>query len=301
VEYGFADSKGDDVSILKNNWEDLAEAVVRALATYLKVPYDGPVGSDFYTVKSGDTLWKIANANQVSVDALKAANNLTSNSLTIGQVLKIPSNGVTEQPSRNTYVVKSGDSLYKIANQFNTTVSELQRLNNLSSSTLQIGQVLKLPSSTPVGGNTYVVKSGDSLYKIANQFNTTVSELQRLNNLSSNTLQIGQVLKLPSSNVSDSNNDFYTVKSGDSLYKIANQFGVSVSAIMNANNLSNSNLSIGQKLIIPKSNENQVYTVKSGDSLYKIAQEFNTTVKEIQALNNLNSTMLSVGQKLLIP
>ena len=247
VEYGFADSKGDDVNILKNNWEDLAEAVVRALATYLKVPYDGPVGSDFYTVKSGDTLWKIANANQVSVDALKAANNLTSNSLTIGQVLKIPSSGVTDQPSGNTYVVKSGDSLYKIANQFNTTVSELQRLNNLSSNTLQIGQVLKLPSSTPVGGNTYVVKSGDSLYKIANQF------------------------------------------------------GVSVSAIMNANNLSNSNLSIGQKLIIPKSNENQVYTVKSGDSLYKIAQEFNTTVKEIQALNNLNSTMLSVGQKLLIP
>lgn len=70
---------------------------------------------------------------------------------------------------------------------------------------------------------------------------------------------------------------------------------------MKANNLTNSNLSIGQKLMIPSQNEKQVYTVVSGDSLYKIAQKFNTSVKAIQDLNNLNNTMLSIGQKLLIP
>ena len=60
--------------------------------------------------------WKIANANNISVDAIKKANNLTSNSLTVGQVLLLPSDDTTQ--STNTYTVKSGDSLWKIANQY---------------------------------------------------------------------------------------------------------------------------------------------------------------------------------------
>lgn len=249
VEYGFADSSGDDVNLIKNNWEELAEAVVRALAIYIGVPYDGPTGSNYYTVKSGDTLWKIANANNTTVDALKSANNLTSNSLTVGQLLMIPA--------------KSGSS----------------------------------------NENTYTVKSGDSLWKIANQFNMTVAELKRLNNLTTDSLQVGQILKIKEGTVSNPSNtgNTYTVVSGDSLYKIANRFGVSVSDLMLANNLSNSNLSIGQKLVIPSKNANNVYTVVSGDSLYKIAQKFNTSVQAIQNLNNLSSTSLSIGQKLLIP
>lgn len=308
VEYGFADSTGDDVNILKNNWEDLAEAVVRALATYIGVPYTGGSTSydNYYTVKAGDTLWKVANANNVTVDALKQANNLTNNSLTVGQLLKIPVTGPGSIGGENTYKVQAGDSLYKIANQFNTTVDELKKLNNLTSNLLQVNQVLRIPGGT-TSESTYTVKAGDSLYKIANQYNTTVSELKKLNNLSSDILSIGQVLKIPSGSFSgtgssSANSQYYIVVAGDSLYKIANQFGVTVSALMNANNLSNSNLSIGQRLLIPSpSSNNQVYTVVSGDNLYKIANQFNTTVKAIQDLNNLSSTSLSIGQKLLIP
>lgn len=251
VEYGFADSPGDDVNQIKNNWKELAEAVVRALAIYLGVPYKAPSGSDFYTVKSGDTLWKIANAKGISVDDLKKANNLTNNSLTLGQILKIPKKSAPEIPSGNTYTVKSGDSLYEIANKYKTTVAELKSINNLTSENLKIGQVLKVPND-----------NGASV--------------------------------TPPENI-------YTVKSGDSLYKIANQFGVSVADIMTANNLNNSSLSIGQRLVIPKSNTNQVYTVQNGDSLYKIAQKFDTSVSELQKANNLSTTNLSVGQKLLIP
>lgn len=121
--------------------------------------------------------------------------------------------------------------------------------------------------------------------------------------MNSDILQIGQILKVPnfSSNNIPNNETIYTVKSGDNLYKIANQYGVTVSSIMSRNNLANSNLSIGQKLVIPTSSTNQVYTVVSGDSLYRIAQKFNTTVKAIQELNNLNTTSLTIGQKLLIP
>jgi LysM repeat protein len=98
--------------------------------------------------------------------------------------------------------------------------------------------------STPTSTNTYVVKSGDTLYSIANKNNTTVDELKTLNNLSSNTLSIGQVLKLPFTTIT------YTVVKGDTLYSIAQKYNTTVSSIETLNNLSTSNLSIGQKLII---------------------------------------------------
>ena len=139
-------------------------------------------------------MYKIAIENNTTVDELKRLNNLTSNLLSIGQILKLPPKEMTQD---NTYIVKSGDSLYKIAQIYNTTVSELINLNNLTSTTLKIGQVLSIPSSVvPSSVQTYTVKSGDSLYKIAQKYNTTVAELRRLNNLNSDLLSIGQVLKI---------------------------------------------------------------------------------------------------------
>lgn len=240
VEYGFLDSTGDDVNQLKNNWQNYAEAVVRAVTEYLNLTYIPVEGSNYYTVKSGDSLWSIAKKNNVSVSQLKEANGLTSNSLSIGQVLKIPTEIEEEQIDTNTYTVKKGDSLYKIAQNYNTSVSELIKLNNLTNTNLSIGQVLKIPTQT---FNTYVVKSGDSLYKIARENNTTVDEIKELNKLTNNLLSIGQVLNLPSNSVNT-----YTVKSGDNLYKIARENNTTVNNLMKLNNLSSTTLSIGQVL-----------------------------------------------------
>ena len=240
VEYGFLDSTGDDVNQLKNNWQNYAEAVVRAITEYLNLTYVPVEGSGYYTVKSGDSLWSIAKKKNVSVNELKEANGLTSNTLSIGQVLKIPKEIEEPEVDTNTYIVKKGDSLYKIAQNNNTTVSELIELNNLTSTNLSIGQRLKLPTQV---FNTYVVKSGDSLYKIARENNTTVDVLKDINNLTSNILSIGQVLKLPGEEANT-----YTVKSGDNLYQIARQYNTTVSNLMMLNNLPSTNLSIGQIL-----------------------------------------------------
>ena len=132
VEYGFTDSNKDDVSQIKNNWEDLAEAVVKALAEYIGVPY---VTSDnnYYVVKSGDTLWSIAKKYGTTVDSLKQINNLKSNLISVNQKLLIPN---------NYYIVKKGDTLYSIAKKYNTTVNNLKTINNLKSDLLSIGQKL---------------------------------------------------------------------------------------------------------------------------------------------------------------
>ena len=247
VEYGFADSTGDDVSQLKNNWENLAEAVTKAIVEHAGGKYVAPAGSNYYTVKSGDSLWSISRKFGVSVDELKNANNLSSNLLSVGQNLIIP---VKEaQDTSDEYVVKKGDTLYSIARKYNTSVDNLKSINNITTDSLAIGQIIKLPSTSSTASDTYIVKKGDSLYSIARTYNTSVDKLKEINNLTSNALAIGQVLKLPSSNASEK--VVYTVKKGDSLYSIAREYGTTVDAIKKLNNITSNTLSIGQKLLLP--------------------------------------------------
>ena len=171
-----------------NNYEKYAESVIQTIANYYNVPYTYTLENE-YIVKKGDSLWSISRTYGITVDELKKLNNLTSNLLSIGQILRIPSNNITT--SNNTYTVTKGDSLWSISRKFNTTVDKLKSLNNLTNNILSIGQVLKIPS------NNYVVVKGDSLWSISKKFNTTVDEIKRINNLNSNILSIGQNLVIP--------------------------------------------------------------------------------------------------------
>lgn len=152
-----------------------------------------------YTVKSGDSLYSIARNYGTTINVLKDVNNLTSDTLSNGQVLKIP--GKSDENIKNyiNYTVKPGDSLYKIAGLYETSVNEIKNINGLLNNNLEINQVLKIPttSSNQVNYINYKVKSGDSLYKIANLYDVTVNEIKNLNNLTSNNLAIDQVLKIP--------------------------------------------------------------------------------------------------------
>ena len=253
VEYGFIDDT-KDVEFLKENYKELAEAVISAVANYIGVPYTPPEGitTNTYVVQKGDSLYSIANKLGTTVSELKKENNLTSNTLQIGDVLRIPTKEIYEG-EENVYIVQKGDTLYSIAAANNTTVDELKRINNLTSNILSTGQLLKIPSAL-LPESTYTVKKGDSLYSIANKYNTTVDELKRINNLTSNILSIGQVLKLPSDKVSDvekeENTISYTVQKGDSLYSIARKYSTTIDKIKDLNNLTTNLLSIGQILIV---------------------------------------------------
>ena len=283
-----------------------------------------------YIVKSGDTLYGISNQYGVSVTELAELNGIQGSNLSVGTVLKIPNKSGVNPNNMFMYTVKSGDSLYSIARKYNTTVQDIIDLNYLKSNNLSVGQVLRIPETyfkqdemTMPNYVSYTVKPGDTLYSIARDNNISVDTIISDNVLPSNSLSVGQILRLrvtdgevlecfgpdfeiPEEIVSSIS---YTVKSGDNLYSIARKYGVSVSEIVKLNNLASNNLSIGQELLIPisedssnqSSDSGNIYVVQKGDSLYSIARKYGVSVSSITSLNNLVGTNLSVGQSLIIP
>ncbi len=315
IEYGFIDNANDRRK-LQNNLLDYVEGVVEAVTDYIGVPYappgsippNGDTDETLYTVKRGDSLYSIARQFNTTVQAIKSLNNLTSNTLQIGQILKIPvfepDTPSTPDNNADEYIVQAGDSLYKIAEKFNTTVDELIEYNNLPTTVLQVGQVLRIPkvSSSNI---IYTVKAGDTLYKIANTYGVSVDAIKQLNNLTSNILSIGQRLYIPKgTSIEETNFVVYQVKPGDTLYSIARKYNTTVEAIKSYNNLTSNLLTINQTLQIPvdeTTTENITYVIKKGDTLYQIAGNYGVTVDDIVNLNNLTSTLLNVGDILLIP
>ena len=244
IEYGFIDTE-DDLYFIKDNYKELAEAVIKAVLEYKGIPYVGPetMVTDTYKVMKGDTLYGIAKKLDTTVDELKKANNLIANQLSIGQILKVPVKTI-DLGDTELYQVKAGDTLYGIANKYGITLKELKAINNLTNDNLAIGQLLNVPSGLSLA-SSYTVNPGDTLYSIAKKFETTVPKLKEANNIVNNMLSVGQKLVIPL--IEDTT---YVVKSGDTLYSIARMFNTTVDELKRLNNLTNDVLSIGKILIV---------------------------------------------------
>ncbi|MCD7136643.1 LysM peptidoglycan-binding domain-containing protein [Limosilactobacillus balticus] len=222
------------------------------------------------------------NLNQL--DAVALSGKVVTNKQT--ESAQTPETNVTVS-NTGYYTVKGGDTLSRIAGQFNTTVNNLASLNDIHNvNRIYVGQRLlvrqptteqqqtqtKQPeTNTTTNSNTYTVKSGDTLSGIAGKFNTTYTQLAQLNHISNpNVIRVGQVLTLhqtaaqnttTSQQESKQNkqvttvvNGTYTVKSGDTLSQIAARFNTTTSALASTNHISNPNLiEVGQQLRINNS------------------------------------------------
>lgn len=113
----------------------------------------------------------------------------------LGIEQNVPSPG----PGTDTieYVVRQGDTLWLLSRRYGTTVDAIKRLNGLTSDLLNIGQVLRIPSSQVNPYFEYTVRQGDTLWLLSRRYGTTVDAIKALNGLSSDMLNIGQVLKIP--------------------------------------------------------------------------------------------------------
>lgn len=376
-----------------------------------------------YTVKSGDSIWLIANNHGISMDQLRSWNNLKSDLIHAGQKLIVgqssqalvtpeapkptptptptpeaskPETSVTPSTAK-TYTVKSGDSVWLIANNHGITMAQLRSWNNLKNDLIHPGQKLVVSQTgstntgttakptTPTNTNTntsnnatnnttnnttsnptistaktYTVKAGDSVWLIANNHGITMAQLRSWNNLKSDLIHPNQKLIVSQAsgtstgtttkavtatntnvgtttkpttptNTNNSSNSFnattttaktYTVKSGDSVWLIANKHGITIDQLRNWNNLKSdlihpnqtlkvSNASTSSNTVTTKPVVNQTtaqtttntsneksHKVVSGDSLWMLSQKYNLSIAQLKTLNSLTSDTIHVGQTL---
>ena len=168
---------------------------VKELQTKLKalLYYTGPINSIF-DLETENAVKRFQFNNDITTTGI--VNNQTWELIDqlYGNINECVIGSITN--NYTSYTVVSGDTLYSIAKRFNTSVDKIKSLNNLTSNVLSIGQILKIPTSISNNYTSYTVVSGDTLYSIAKRFNTSIGEIKFLNNLTSNTLSIGQVLKI---------------------------------------------------------------------------------------------------------
>lgn len=310
--------------------------------------FAAPAEAQTIKVKSGDSLWKIAEQYNTSISELQSLNQLKTTMIFAGQSLKIPgakskksssSTGSKATKSNasttSSYTVKLGDSLWLIAKNHKMSVASLKSLNSLNSDLIRPGQKLKVSGSTKTSGgqssnsssnsstnnkttnsnssssSIYKVKLGDSLWKIANSLNMSIGEIKTLNGIKSDMIYPNQVLKVkgtaaskpsqpqapakPSNPPSNGKATSYTVKSGDSLWKIANQFKVQVQSIRTANSLKSDVLRIGQVLKINGAASGS--TGSNGSTSNGSTTPVNNNKNDVP-MNAKITTMIQEGKKL---
>ena len=196
--------------------------------------------------------WQYTDQGEVSgISTYVDRDKFTSN-IFLSDISEVPT--IPDTPEENeTYqsiIIPRGATLSELAIEYNTTIARLVELNNISNPNLiYAGETLVIPiasqESNANGVKTipYIVQSGDTLSKIAREFDTTVEILASINNISNvNLIFTGELLYVPTSNANDLSHTLYVVKRGDTLWGISRRFGVSISKIVMLNRISNPNL-----------------------------------------------------------
>jgi LysM repeat protein len=292
-----------------------------------------------YTVQPGDSVSTIAEQFGTTSQVIREMNLLTTDALQVGQVLRVPNTSAAGTTASADpvpagpyeYAVQAGDTLLSIAIEFGVSANDIIAANTLSNpNNLFVGQTIIIPNYQPQPAPTpipavpyeYVIQAGDTLGAIAQRFGVSVDVLIAANTLRDpNNLIQGQVLFIPGyqgttatagteEERASEEPATHTVKAGETLFAIAQEYGVTTAEIIAANRLTDpDSLQTGQNLIIPgvtaaeiEAANRVIHVVAAGEGLNAIARRYNVSVTAIMEANNLsNPNFLTVGQELIIP
>lgn len=219
------------------------------------------------------------------------------------------------------YRVQFGDTIYEIANRFNTTVQEIRAINpQINPYRLYVGQVICIPTtSTRCSGRYYRVRPGDSINEIANRFNVSVNEIIRANpGIDPNRLRIGETICIPFSRPDrparcPQGSRAYRIEVGDTFENLADRLNTTVNELIRLNpDVNPRRLYVGQIICLPVTGRpeppeqcprgSRSYRIQIGDNFNNLAARFDTTVNELIRLNPyVNPRRLYVGQTICVP
>jgi LysM repeat protein/flagellum-specific peptidoglycan hydrolase FlgJ len=315
---------------------------------------------EYYVVKKGDGLYAIGKKFNLTVDELKSLNGLTSNDLSVGQKLKVKQSDNPIETKKNQievkettitekntsipefHIVEKGEGLYGISKKYGISIDDLKSINQLDTEDLSIGQKLYLQKpNTKVVDNFPIIQKdttyntqiiyhtvikGEGLYAISKKYALSVDDLMVMNELMSEELKEGQILKVGMSNGANSENTNqtfqikvknsiqeiplkHTVQKNETLNQIAYKYELEVPYLRKLNKLTSDILKEGQVLWLKSEQETtevknvsdvKVHVVQKGDTLYSISKLYDISLDKLTELNQLNGVEISIGQVLIL-
>lgn len=272
----------------------------------------------------------------------------TASIIIITATLFFTTGSAQAQDAGQTHIVQSGETLFSISRTYDVAVGDIRRWNSLDSDNLSVGQEIKVGPPRQQGTIVHTVEQGETLFGISRQYGVTTAEIQSWNNLDGSQLSTGQELtifrpdestaetepipdEIPEDVAEDTTpreslvrdrdgergTTYYTVRSGDTLTRIANEHNMTLSELRRLNDLQTDLLSIGQRITVREvqtapsiadgAEESTPqgkfvnYRVESGESLDDLKSKFKMTREELNALNpDLDLGSISAGQRVTI-
>lgn len=254
----------------------------------------------YYTVQKGDGLYSIAKKNNMTLDELKSANNLTSNDITVGQKLKV----TKEIKEKN---VKNPPEKEK---------TEVKKVEN------SIPKVVEQDTIPPLETLYHTVQKGEGLYSISKKYGKTVQEIKDLNHLTSDDIIEGQkllvskpaevetvepqniiekVMEQKKDTITDTKSTQHIVQKGETLYQIAYKYELEIPFLREINHLKTDDVTEGQIIVLTKNIQTlsgKTHTVQKGDTLFFISRLYNIPVDTLIQLNEIENNNIFIGQVL---
>ena len=253
-----------------------------------------------YTVKSGDSVWKIANDHGISMNQLIEWNNIKNNFVYPGQQLIVSNGGSSSSTTTNTgnassssnnagssaasgtkYTVKAGDSVWSVSNNYGISMNQLIQWNNIKNNFIYPGQQL-------------IVKGGSAATS-TNTSSTTAATTPSTPNTSNTT------------STASTGDTIYTVKAGESVWGVANKHNITMDQLIQWNNIKNNFIYPGQQVIVKKGTTQsapttgqKTYTVKAGESVWGVADSHGITMNQLIEWNNIKNNFIYPGQQLIV-
>ena len=288
-------------------------------------------------VKEGESVFAIAKVYGVGVNTVFEHNPESRSGVHAGQVLKIPFQ-IKEKPKPKNktvlqkdedffyHIVKSHETLYGISKAYRVDMEDVKRINPGLDENLKEGQMIKIPALKNPGiayfeeesdeTKLHTIEQGETLYGIAKEYNVSIGEIKNANPGLTDVLSIGASILIPnqiareSANASDPETEvadsskYHTVVAGETLFRIAKNYAVSVDTLKKYNKGLNDALYIGQKIWIPAATDSNNYIVHvphEKEKLNKIAKKYDVSLSKVQSMNPGLRKKVSSGQRVKIP